>query len=113
MVCHFYEKTSGNFSSTPGRNINKLCAAFNKTAVGKFFNNLEPFLAIDPYRIYNVNEMGISTVARLSKRGKARVAVGKSGERGINTTVVCYLSATRSFVLPMFIFKSLRMADIS
>ena len=47
----------------------------------------------------------------LGKRGKARVAVGTSGERGTNTTVVCCMSATESFILPMFIFKRLRMAE--
>ena len=90
------------------------CAtAFNKIAVKKCFNNLEPFLAIDPSRIYNVDETGISTVARLSKilakRGKVRGSVDTSGERETNTTVVCCMSATGSFVPPMFIFKRLRM----
>ena len=96
-----------------GTLINR-ATAFNKIAVEKFFNNLEPFLAIDPSRIYNVDETGISTVARLSKilakHGKARVAAATSGERGTNTTVVCCMSATGSFVPPMFIFKRLRMA---
>ena len=68
-----------------------------------------------PPRIYNVDETGISTVARLSKilakRGKARVIVGTSGERETNTGVVCCMMATRSFVPPMFIFKRLRMAE--
>ena len=89
--------------------------AFKKIAVEKFFNNFEPFLAIDSSRIYNVDETGILTVAKLSKilvkRGKARVAVPTSGERGNNTTVICCMRATESFVAPMFIFKRLRMAE--
>ena len=97
-----------------GTSINR-ATTFNKISVEKFFNNLEPFLAIDSSRIYNVDETGISTFARLSKilakRGKARVAVATSGERGTNTTVICCMSATGSFVPPMFIFKRLRMAE--
>ena len=41
--------------------------AFNKQAIAKFVNNLEPFLKIDPARIYNIDETGISTVAKLPK----------------------------------------------
>ena len=115
LVCRFYEKTSRNFGSTAGKNINISCDSFQQNSCGKFLNNLEPFLAIDPSRIYNVDETGISTVARLSKilakRGKARVAVATSGERGTNTTVICCISATGSFVPPMFIFKRLRKAE--
>ena len=47
--------------------------AFNKQAIAKFVNNLEPFLKIDPARIYNIDETGISTVAKLPKfLGKCR-----------------------------------------
>ena len=97
-----------------GTSIN--CAtAFNEIAVGNFFNDLEPFIAIDLSRIFNLDETKISTVERLSKilakRGKARVAVATSGERGTNTTVVCCMSAIRNFVSPMYIFKRLRMAE--
>ena len=55
--------------------------AFNETAVKKFFDNLEPFIDIEPAKIYNAayDETGISTVAKLPKilaqRGKARVAL--------------------------------------
>ena len=34
-----------------GTSINR-ATAFNKIAVGKFINNLKPFLLIDPFRIY-------------------------------------------------------------
>ena len=97
-----------------GTSIN--CAtAFNKIVVGKFINNLESFLAIDSSRKYNADETGILTVARfsknLAKRVEARVAVGTSGERESNITVIGCMSAIGSFVAPMFIFKRLRMAE--
>ena len=44
-----------------GTSINR-ATAFNKIAVEKFFNNLEPFLAVDPSRIYNVDETEILTL---------------------------------------------------
>ena len=50
----------------PEETLINRATAFNKIAVGKSFNNLEPFFAIDPFRICNVDEMRISTVARLS-----------------------------------------------
>ncbi|XP_067937322.1 jerky protein homolog-like [Watersipora subatra] len=88
--------------------------AFNKAAILKFYDNLEPFLAIDAARIYNVDETGVSTVTKpvkiLAARGKKRVGAVTSGERGTNTTVICCMSATGTFVPPMFIFKRIRMA---
>lgn len=88
--------------------------AFNKDAISKFFDNLEPFIGVDQARIYNVDETGISTVTKpvkiLAARGRKRVGSLASGERGTNTTVICCMSATGIFVPPMFIYKRQRMA---
>ena len=115
MVFRLPEEKSSTLSSlAEGTSVGR-ATAFNETAVKEFFNNLESFIDIEPAKIYNVYETGISTVAKLPKilaqRGKARVALGTSGERGTNTTVVCCMSATESYVPPMFIFKRMRMAQ--
>jgi len=60
--------------------------------------------------VYNVDETGISTVQKsvqkiLGKKGKRQVGKVKSGERGVNTTVVCCVSTMGNYVPPLIIFK--------
>ena len=96
-----------------GTSMNR-AKGFNKKAINKFFDNLEPYLSIDPTRIFNVDETGMSTVTKpskiLARKGKKRVGTIISAERGTNTTVICCMSATGIFTPPMFIFKRIRMA---
>lgn len=90
---------------------------FNKTNVYGFFDVLEKIVdenGIDAFHIYNVDESGFSTVQKKSPRvlalkGKHQVGFVASGERGINTTLVCCCNASGTYVPPMFIFKRQRM----
>lgn len=92
---------------------------FNKENVGEFFDILKRVIdenAIDATRLFNVDETGVSTVQNkcqkvLAKKGKRQVGSVSSGERGVNTTVVCCTSASGSYVPPMIIFKRMRMAN--
>lgn len=91
---------------------------FNKTNVYKFFDLLEKICdqhKLDGTRIFNVDESGFSTVQKrcqkiVASKGKKQISGLSSGERGVNTTVVCCCSAAGQFVPPMIIFKRLRMA---
>jgi hypothetical protein len=53
---------------------------------------------LDAPRIYNVDETGLTTVQNkfrkvISRKGKLQVGSISSGERGMNTTAVCCVSA--------------------
>lgn len=93
------------------------CKGFNRTNVYEFFDVLERIVdenGIDAFHIYNVDESGFSTVQKkspkvLALKGKHQVGFVASGERGINTTLVCCCNAVGTFVPPMFIFKRQRM----
>lgn len=60
--------------------------------------------------IFNVDESGFTTVQKtpqkvLALKGKRQVGTITSGERGINTTMVCAVNAAGVYVPPMIIFK--------
>ncbi|XP_046674733.1 uncharacterized protein LOC124363528 [Homalodisca vitripennis] len=90
---------------------------FNKKNFHGFFDLLEKVVdenKIDATRIFNVDETGVSTVQNkcqkvLAQKGKRQVGSVSSGERGVNTTVVCCASASGIYVPPMLIFKRMRM----
>jgi hypothetical protein len=95
---------------------------FNKAKVDKFFDLLEKICfdssgdQIVPYsNVYNVDESGFSCVQKAQKivatKGKKNIGTLTSGERGKNITVVCCMSATGSFVPPVFIFPRVRMKN--
>lgn len=70
----------------------------------------------EPTRIYNMDETGLSTVQRktrkiLALKRKHQVGSITSGERGSTTTAVCCASASGHFVLLMVIFKWKRAKD--
>lgn len=76
----------------------------------KLWEIIEKYDIIDPTRIFNVDETGLFTVQRrtrkiLAKKGKHQVGSITSGERGTNTTAVCCMSASGFYVPPMIIFK--------
>ena len=93
MVYSLQKRHSEIFLTHPEGTLINCTTAFNKAAVTKFFNDLEPFLGIDPTRIGNIDETGISTVARLprflEKRSKPTEALRTSGENGTNTIALC------------------------
>ncbi|XP_026479989.1 uncharacterized protein LOC113386420 [Ctenocephalides felis] len=86
--------------------------SFNKTNVQEFYTKLAKIL--DQYKfaasaIWNADETCVSTVSKLPKKTankeKEHVAVDKpTGECGTNVTVLVAVSATGSFIPPMFIF---------
>lgn len=94
-------------------------AGFNKKNVYEFFDILERTVdehGFTAMTIYNVDESGFSTVQKrnqkiVAKKGKHQVGGVASGERGINTTIVCCVNAAGSCVPPMIIFKRKRMAN--
>ncbi|XP_063897876.1 uncharacterized protein LOC135118817 [Helicoverpa armigera] len=93
---------------------------FNKPAVTDFFNKLEAvcekYNITEAQRIFNVDETGLSTVQRktrkiLALKGKRQVGAITSGERGTNTTAVCCANAAGNFIPPLIIFKRKRAKD--
>jgi len=89
---------------------------FNKTNVMDFFDILEKVVdenKINASKIYNVDESGFTTVQKktqkvISLKGKRQVGALTSGERGVNTTIVCCVNASGFYVPPMIIFKRKR-----
>jgi len=84
---------------------------FRRSEVNRFFDNLRQVFAqgIDPGRLFNVDETGLSTVPTqrdhvLAPKGRKQVARASSAERGITITVVGCISATGVFIPPMLIF---------
>ncbi|XP_072397983.1 uncharacterized protein [Diabrotica undecimpunctata] len=90
---------------------------FNKKNFHVFFDLLEKIVDeknIDATRIFNVDETGVSTMQNkcqkvFAKKGKRQVGSVSSGERGVNTTVVCLANGSGIYVPSMLIFKSVRM----
>lgn len=89
---------------------------FNKENVNGFFDILENICDkhnINATSIFNMDESGFSTVAKkcqkvVTTKGTKAVASVASGERGVNTTIVCSVSAAGLYVPPMIIFKRKR-----
>ena len=90
---------------------------FNHTAVNRFFDLLEALMEehkFPPDKIYNVDETGMTTVqSRPSKivalRGRKQVGSLTSAERGVLVTTEICMSATGSFVPPLFVWPRVRM----
>lgn len=89
---------------------------FNRENVHKFFDLLEKIVdenAISANSVFNVDESGFTTVQKrlqkvIARKGKHQVGAITSGERGVNTTVVCAVNAAGFFIPPMIIFKRKR-----
>lgn len=92
---------------------------FSKDNVNEFFEMLKTIVDqnnINATNIYNMDETGVSTVQNkcqkvIAEKGKRAVASISSGERGVNTTVVCCSSAAGMYVPPLIIFKRMRMCN--
>ena len=92
--------------------------AFNSFNVHAFFDNLKSILSnsnIPPTRIWNLDETGINTVPNsrniLCRTGTKQVGQIRSGERGLNITMCCCVSATGMSLPPAFIFPRVRLAS--
>lgn len=90
--------------------------AFNEADVKIFCDNLKAIqnkYRMQPDKIFNVDETGISTVQKNSKtlatKGEKQVDKATSAERGSTTTVICAFSAGGQYIHPSFIFKRKRM----
>lgn len=90
--------------------------AFNETDVKIFYDNLQAIQNkhhIQPDKIFNVDETGISTVQKnqriVAVKGQKQVGKATSAERGSTTTVVCAFSAAGQYIPPFFIYKRKRM----
>lgn len=85
--------------------------AFNRPQVAEFFKKLDEVIErenINPMRIYNADESGLSTVQRPQKVfatvGRKQVGFITSAERGSHVTVVCAMSSSGNYVPPVLIF---------
>jgi hypothetical protein len=94
--------------------------SFTKINCDHFFDimgNLVDLHQFDASSIYNMDETGFSTVQKkavriISSKGKRRVSTLSSGERGVNTTVVCCVNAAGDWhVKPFIIFKGARITQ--
>lgn len=84
---------------------------FNRTAVGKFFDNLKAVLSRHTYTaadIYNLDESGVTTVQKpdrvVSRKGMKQVGKHTSAERGSLVTLVMCVAADGSRIPPYFVF---------
>lgn len=90
---------------------------FNRENVNHFFDLLEQIIEKYKFRadsIFNVDESGFTTVQKslpkvLARKGKQQVGSVTSGERGVNTTMVCAVNAAGLYIPPMIIFKRKRL----
>lgn len=86
---------------------------FNREIVAHFYDILEKI--VDEFQftaeaIFNVDESRFTTVQKaqqkiVGRKGKRQVGSITSGERGVNTTMLCAVSAAGFYVPPMIIFK--------
>lgn len=83
------------------------------TALKLYFDNLEKTLAFvkSNNRIFNVDETGISTVAKkrskiITLKGKRRVQAIASSERGTLITLILGMSAVGQFIPPMIVYPN-------
>jgi len=90
---------------------------FTEENVSNFYSVLERVChekRIDASRIFNMDESGFATVINKAPKVIAlkgsQVSTAASGERGVNTTVVCCVSASGHWVPPMVIFKGSRIS---
>nr|CAI5850855.1 unnamed protein product [Callosobruchus analis] len=93
-------------------------AGFNEQNVNHFFDLLEKLVDKEGFNaltVYNVDESGFSTVQKrnqkiIARKGKHQVGGISSGERGVNTTVICCANAAGQCIPPIIIYKRKRMA---
>ena len=85
--------------------------------MGKFFDLLEREIdekKFKTHQIFNVDEKGITTVQSnnakiIVLKGKKQVGILSSAERGRLVTTILCMSASGTYIPPMFIFPRQRM----
>lgn len=81
--------------------------SFNRTNVEAFYKNLQTILdshAYEPQDIYNVDEIGVTTLQRPDKVVKKREIQQVGAEPATLVTVVCAANALGNAIPPVFIF---------
>jgi hypothetical protein len=86
---------------------------FNRERVNEFVYLLEWIVEDknpDATRICDVDETGLTIVQKkprrvVSMKGRSKICSVSSGERGVNTTAICCVSAAGCYVPPMLIYK--------
>lgn len=91
---------------------------FNQVQFATFFKAYKELQTAHPYtvtKIWNIDETGIINIQKpvkiVASKGAKVVDWMTSGERGKTVTVVCTMSASGSYIPPMFIFPRQRMVD--
>jgi hypothetical protein len=92
--------------------------AFTKLEVDRFFSNLLEIVNkhnFTPDRIFNIDETGITTVHKprpiIAPKGQKQVGVATSWERRKTMIVCCAMSASGTYVPPLFTYARMRMAE--
>jgi hypothetical protein len=92
--------------------------AFTKLEVDRFFSNLLEIMNkrnFTPDRIFNIDETGITTVHKprpiIAPKGQKQVGVATSWERRKTMIVCCAMSASGTYVPPLFTYARMRMAE--
>ena len=103
---------------TPQSTSMNRVVAFDREKVTRFFELLKSLYdceKIEPHRIYNLDESGVTTVPEpgkiLALKGRKQVGRIASGEKGRTVTVVASINATGHFLPPAMIFPRQRMND--
>ncbi|XP_065673952.1 uncharacterized protein LOC136090904 [Hydra vulgaris] len=91
---------------------------FNKPKINQFFSVYKSLFEEHKFsakQLWNMDETGITNVRKPGKitatKDKRKVSEITSGERGVSVTVVCAMSASGTYVPPLFIFPRLQMTD--
>lgn len=104
---------------TPESTSMSRAASFNKHNVHEFFKKLNKVLKTHkfaPSRIYNLDEIGVTTVLKprkiIAKKGMKQVGGIVSAERGTLVTVELAVNALGNSIPPMFVFPRIKYKDI-
>jgi len=105
---------------TPEKTSMQRAVGFNKTKVSRFFELLEKQLfnedgsrKIPAQNMYNVDETGVTICQKpqkiVGKKGEKSIGVLTSVEKGKNITAICCVSASGTYVSPLFIYPRVRV----
>jgi hypothetical protein len=114
MVLCIYARKSSTVSAATGDHLTSKSKRFQQGFCTTCFDLLGSNIAtfgFTPEKILCVDACGFSSVQKrpheiVARKGKYQVGAVASGERGVNTTMVCVVSAAGVYILPMIIFKA-------